>query len=39
MKSIRGKAGIYGMVGGQVVDVENNGKFVDEQMLHYVYKK
>ena len=32
------KAGIYGMVGGQVVDVENNGKFVDEQMLHYVYK-
>ena len=26
------------MVGGQVVDVENNGKFVDEQMLHYVYK-
>lgn len=32
------KAGIYGMVGGQVVDVENNGSFVEENMLHYVYK-
>lgn len=32
------KAGIYGMVGGQVVDVENNGHFVDEDTLFYVYK-
>jgi len=32
------KAGIYGMVGGQVVDVENNGKFVDQDMLDFVYK-
>ena len=32
------KAGIYGMVGGQVVDVEENGKFVDEATLFYVYK-
>lgn len=32
------KAGIYGMVGGQVVDVENNGQFVDEATLYYVYK-
>lgn len=32
------KAGIYGMVGGQVVDVENNGQFVDEDTLYYVYK-
>lgn len=32
------KAGIYGMVGGQVVDVENNGVFVDEATLYYVYK-
>ena len=38
LKVLGKKAGIYGMVGGQVVDVENNGKFVDEQMLHYVYK-
>lgn len=33
------KAGIYGMVGGQVVDVENNGCFVEEDMLYYVYRK
>ena len=26
------------MVGGQVVDVENNGSFVGEDMLYYVYK-
>lgn len=32
------KAGIHGMVGGQVVDVENNGRFVDEAVLQYVYK-
>ncbi len=32
------KAGIYGMVGGQVVDVENNGNFVDEDTLLFVYK-
>ncbi len=32
------KAGIYGMVGGQVVDVENNGVFVDEGTMYYVYK-
>ena len=38
LKVLGKKAGICGMVGGQVVDVENNGKFVDEQMLHYVYK-
>lgn len=32
------KAGIHGMVGGQAVDVENNGQFVDEETLYYVYK-
>lgn len=32
------KAGIYGMIGGQVVDVENNGNFLGEDMLFYVYK-
>lgn len=31
------KAGIYGMVGGQVVDVEKDGNFVNEDMLLYVY--
>lgn len=32
------KAGIHGMIGGQVVDVENNGHFVDEDTLYFVYK-
>lgn len=32
------KAGIYGMVGGQVVDVEENGRFVDEDTLLFVYE-
>lgn len=38
LKVLGNKAGIYGMVGGQVVDVENNGCFVDADMLYYVYK-
>lgn len=38
LKVLGNKAGIYGMVGGQVVDVENNGKYVGEEMLYYVYK-
>ena len=37
LKVLAGKAGIYGMVGGQVVDVEKDGDFVDEDMLMYVY--
>lgn len=32
------KAGMYGMVGGQVVDVEENGHFVDEETLLFVYE-
>ncbi|MCM1246143.1 MAG: polyprenyl synthetase family protein, partial [Roseburia sp.] len=32
------KAGMYGMVGGQVVDVEKNGHFVDEKTLFFVYE-
>lgn len=32
------KAGIRGMLGGQSVDVENEGVLVDEEMLTYVYK-
>ncbi len=31
-------AGVRGMIGGQVVDVENTGKFLDSDMLMYVYK-
>ncbi len=38
LKVLANKAGVYGMVGGQVVDVENNGRFVEEEMLSYVYK-
>lgn len=38
LKVLGEKAGIHGMIGGQVVDVENNGHFVEEDMLTYVYK-
>ncbi len=32
------KAGIYGMVGGQVLDVERAGKPVDEDQLAFIYE-
>ena len=32
------RAGVGGMIGGQVVDVEYNGDFVDDEMLLYVYR-
>ncbi|MDE6566446.1 MAG: polyprenyl synthetase family protein, partial [Lachnospiraceae bacterium] len=32
------KAGIYGMVGGQVVDVELTGKPVSEEQLQFIYQ-
>lgn len=32
------KAGIHGMLGGQCVDVESEGKEVTEELLHYIYK-
>lgn len=32
------KAGVYGMVGGQVVDVEMTGKPLSEQQLDYIYR-
>ncbi len=32
------KAGIYGMVGGQVVDVEYTGKALTPQMLEFIYE-
>ena len=38
LKVLGHKSGVHGMVGGQVVDVENNGCFVEEDMLYYVYK-
>lgn len=38
LKILGHKAGIYGMVGGQVVDVEKDGCFMDEDMLYFVHK-
>ena len=38
LKILGHKAGMYGMVGGQVVDVEKDGCFVDEDMLYFVHK-
>ena len=32
------KTGIYGMLGGQSVDVENDGKPVTKEMLDYIYE-
>lgn len=32
------KAGIYGMIGGQSVDVKNTGKEIDKDTLNYIYK-
>ncbi len=33
------KAGAYGMLGGQVVDVENTGKSVTKEQLDFIYEK
>lgn len=38
LRVLAGKAGIYGMVGGQAVDVESNGRYMDENTLMFVYK-
>jgi len=32
------KAGIHGMVGGQVVDIESEGKVITSEQLLYIYK-
>lgn len=31
------KAGIYGMIGGQVVDVESSGEKIDKDVLDFIY--
>ncbi|MBE5936808.1 MAG: polyprenyl synthetase family protein [Lachnospiraceae bacterium] len=38
MKILTEKAGIHGMVGGQVVDVKMNGKVPDADMLDFIYR-
>lgn len=38
LKVMAGKTGIYGMLGGQSVDVENDGKPMEKDMLDYIYE-
>lgn len=38
VRIIAGKTGIFGMLGGQGVDVENEGKPLTLPMLNYIYK-
>ena len=38
LKVIANKTGIYGMLGGQSVDVENDGKPMSRDMIDYIYK-
>lgn len=38
LKILAEKAGIYGMIGGQVVDVASCGKGLDEVMLNFIYE-
>lgn len=35
---LAGKAGIYGMIGGQCVDVESEGRPVTEETLQFIYQ-
>lgn len=35
---LTGKTGIYGMLGGQSVDVTNEGKEISREMLDYIYE-
>lgn len=39
LKVLANKAGMEGMVGGQVVDVESEGKQLTEEELTYIYEK
>lgn len=38
LKILAGKAGIYGMIGGQTVDVEYSGKPLDKERLDFIYR-
>lgn len=38
LKVMSHKTGLYGMLGGQSVDVENDGKPLKREMLNYIYK-
>ena len=39
MQLLGEKSGAYGMLGGQVVDVENTGKAVTKEQLDFIYEK
>ena len=38
LKILGRKAGIYGMIGGQVVDVQLTGKAIDQETLDFIYE-
>ena len=38
LKILAGKAGIYGMIGGQVVDVQAEGQAVEKERLDFIYR-
>jgi len=38
LQTLAGKAGIYGMIGGQVVDVESAGKAISKEVLDFIYE-
>ena len=38
MQILGKKAGIYGMIGGQVVDVESAGAQIDHQVIRFIYE-
>ena len=38
LKILGRKAGIYGMIGGQVVDVQSTGKEVDQETIDFIYE-
>ena len=39
LKVMSHKTGLYGMLGGQSVDVENDGKPMSREMINYIYEK
>ena len=38
MSVLARKAGIYGMIGGQVVDVKESGHQIDEEVLNFIFR-
>ena len=38
LQILAGKAGIYGMIGGQVVDVESEGKKIPKEILDFIHE-